>query len=109
MHWKTERRLKDAASIGLIASSATFLLKKASKSEGALVRAGRNAAIAASAVGAVAGGVRFADIKASFSYHNRDRTLEETAIHGGFFGSAAAIAAGVASLAWDAVRGKQRR
>jgi len=102
MYWKTRMHLKDATSISLVASSAAFLLRKAMKSDGALIRAGRNAAITGSAASTVAGGIGFVRSKTDHKF-GVDESLEVTATHAAVYGGAAAIAAGVASLVWDAL------
>lgn len=105
MHWKTERRLKDSAAAALIVTPVVFLARQASRSDGALKRAGRNAAIVASATGSVAGAFEFLERKDDA--HLRDEALEGTSAFLVLFGAAGGVAGGIATLVYDAIRVKR--
>ncbi len=110
MHWRTKKRIKDAAAIGIVATTSSLLVRQASLSNGALRRAGRNALISALAVGPVAGGLGFADYKLypPRAPHDIDEALETTVTWGALASIVAGVTGAVTSLTRDALRGSKR-
>lgn len=106
MHYRTRKKVKDGAAVGVLAVPVAALVRMAANSDHALRRAGKTSATIAAVGGVVGGSLGFLSYKGKNATVWDDQALESTLALGALGGVLAGIGAGLASLSRSAMKRK---